>query len=355
MLKTKNPLYATFSQAGLFGVNVTPERGFLLADSARISVHVLSDGRGADTLNRYLLITSFLCLAGLFSTGTCLSADPSTQLSQAQKLATQGQLKAAKDILNRLISQHPRAPEAYNNLAAVEARQGNMDAAQALLEKALSTSPNHSLSYQNLNKINQSIALQAYKKSLALKAPKQTVQLTSANKFIQLSDSPKTQIKVVEKPVEVIKEVVREVEVERIVKVAADCPIAETTAEATKACSEPVDTQYPNPVDTVLGWAKAWSNKDVVNYINSYTRDYSHRKDKSHVDWVTLRRQRLSAPKFIRVNLKQLYAKRLSNKSASVQFLQHYQSDTINDSINKVLILVIEEGQWKIQQELSLL
>ena len=306
-------------------------------------------------MNRYLLISSLLCLAGLFSTSICLSADTATQLSQAQQLATQGQYQAAKNILNRLISQYPRAPEAYNNLATVEAKQGNMDAAQALLEKALRTSPSHSLSYQNLNKLNQSIALQAYNKSLALKAPRQAVQLTPAKQFAALNTSAQTQIKVVEKPVEVIREVVREVEVERIVKVPADCPVVEAAVAATQACTEPADTQYSNPVDTVRNWAKAWSNKDIVAYINSYTRNYSHGKDKSHVDWVTLRRQRLGAPKFIRVNLKQLQTKRLSNKVVSVQFLQHYQSDTINDSISKVLILVIEEGQWKIQQELSLL
>ena len=295
-------------------------------------------------MNRYLFISSLFFLANLFSAGAALSAESSseTQLSQAQQLVTEGKLVAARGILNRLISQYPSAPEPYNNLAALEAQQGNIEAAQSLLEKALRTSPGHQLSYQNLNTLNQSIALQAYKKSLALKSPRQSLQLNTSKR---LSLATKTKIKVVEKPVEVIKEVVRE----RIVEVPADCPIS-----TEKNCVVEPETNYPDPTNTVRNWAKAWSDKDAVNYVNHYTRDYSHAPGKSHVDWVTLRRQRLAKPKFIRVNVQQLRTQRLSNTTASVQFLQKYQSDTINDSIQKMLILVIEDGEWKIQQELVL-
>ena len=313
---------------------------------------LLPDGRGATTLNRYLFISGLLGLVSVFFTSASLSA-PSpteaaseTQLKQAQKLVSDGNFAAAKGILNRLINQYPRAPEPYNNLAALEALQGNQEAAQSLLEKALRTSPGHLLSYQNLNTLNQNIALQAYKKSLALNTPRQPLQLNTAT---QISSPEKPTIKFVEKPVEVIKEVVREVD--RIVEVPAECPITQAEKASAEKQTAPNDS---DPSDVVRSWAKAWSEKDTVRYINHYTRNYSHADNKSHVDWVTLRRQRLAKPKFIRVNVQQLRTQRLSDSSASVQFLQSYQSDTINDSIRKMLILVIEDGQWKIQQELVL-
>lgn len=302
-------------------------------------------------MNKYIFISSFIGFISLFSYGAQLSAEtPSNeQLSQAQQLATEGQFSAARSILNRLISQHPAAPEPYNNLAALEAQQGNIEAAQSLLEKALRTNPSYQLSFQNLTALNQRIALQAYNKSLALKPPQSSLSLNTTDQFSSTAASP---IKIVEKPVEVIKEVVKEVvrEVERIVEVPADCPIISPASN--KDCD--TETTYPDPTDTVQEWAKAWSAKDIAKYISLYTRNYSHAPNKSHVDWVTLRRQRLATPKYIRVSAQNIRVNRLANEAASVDFLQNYQSDTINDSIRKILLLVIEDGQWKIQQELVL-
>lgn len=298
-------------------------------------------------------------------------------LQQAQRLIKQGQTEQARAALKQIIRNNPQSAEAYNNLAVLEAQQGNLDGAQSLLEKAIRTSPAHALSHDNLNKLKQQQALASYQKSLDLKTTQSSLQLRAASRVITPAGQPKVIEKVVERIVEKPVEVIREVEVERIVEkpvevirevekivekpievikevpVLQECPTPNIVTPKASKCAR--DTaSYPSPRTAVLNWATAWSNKDINDYIDSYTSNYSHKADKSHTDWVTLRRQRLSAPKYIKVDLSQINVQRLSNTSALVDFFQRYESNTIKDTIRKALVLVIEDGRWKIDKELIL-
>ncbi len=359
----------------------------------------------------FLLLALTLATHGWCATASSAAANTGSSdkqlFARALNLAEQGNTGEAKTLLKQLIRQHPAQPEAYNNLAVLEAASGHPQAARKLLEKALNTSANHALSYHNLNQLNQFLALKSYKKSLALQdsasAPHlnlathltPSVQTVIVEKPVEvvrevervvekpvevireverIVEKPVEVIReverVVEKPVEVIREVevivekpvevIREVEVivekpvevirevERVVEVPRQCPTA-------PLCPAPdTDTGYPDPAPLVSTWAEAWSAQDLSAYTDLYTRNYSQSPDKSHADWVALRRQRLRKPRFIHITPSQLRIERLSPTSALAQFSQHYQSNTINDTVNKALLLVIEDGQWKIRREMVL-
>lgn len=272
------------------------------------------------------------------------------QLQKASTLAQQGQTAQAKALLNQLIQNSPSQPEPYNNLAVLEAQQGETEAAQALLQKALRTQKSCATSYDNLNKINQHLALRSYQKSLALKASEELPSLALANRFQRGAAEVKVVERVVERVVEKPVEVIREVE--RIVEVPQACPESQPPPVIDTRTAEP--QSYPLPKNFVTRWAQAWSAQNVRAYIDFYTQNFSHGPNKTHTDWVNLRRQRLSAPSFIRVKAEQVTLKRLGPQSAIAQFIQDYRSNTINDSINKALVLVVENQQWKIAEELSL-
>jgi len=167
---------------------------------------------------------------------------------------------------------------------------------------------------------------------------------------------------VIEKPieVEVIKEVVIEKpveievikEIEKIVEVAAECPI---TSNNSLSCPENTNLPENSATFMIKSWAKDWSNQNVDAYIDHYVKNYSHKDDKSHDDWVELRKVRLKKPTFINIELKDIQVDNVDNNLAIVMLTQHYRSNTINDEIKKLLVLVNEGGKWKIQRERALL
>ncbi len=70
----------------------------------------------------------------------------------------------------------------------------------------------------------------------------------------------------------------------------------------------------------------------------------------SRSEWEAQRRLRLSRPAFVTVTLDQLSAA-VEGEMASVGFVQTYESDTFGDEVTKSLILIREEGAWKILEE----
>lgn len=319
-----------------------------------------------------------------------MASNTSKALAKANTLLDKGDLDTARKVLNKLIIEQPDTTEAYNNLAAIEAKLGNKVAAKALLEQALSTSQSHKLAYDNIQKLNQSIALDSYKKTLNLNQNNPKIALSTAQKAITLTPStPKIIEKTVEKivyvdkpvekivekivyvdkPVEKIVEKIIEkpVEVEKIVYVNKPAKI-DSSSNTVVATVEPISalTSAQNTVISTqndqgirledaktlaLNWAKAWQAKDLDSYINSYVKGFSNVNSGRHSDWVKHRTSRIQGPKFISVKLNDIRLKRLSPNSATVTFLQTYKSDRLNDTVRKQLKVQIENGQWKIAQE----
>ena len=107
-------------------------------------------------------------------------------------------------------------------------------------------------------------------------------------------------------------------------------------------------------VEAIDQWAKAWSNKNIRNYLSSYSKDFSVPGNRSRKNWESLRKDRLSRPKFIRVTLEYQRFVQVEEDLVDVFFRQTYSSNTYRDVTDKVLRMTKvlrmrkEDSDWKI-------
>jgi ketosteroid isomerase-like protein len=98
-------------------------------------------------------------------------------------------------------------------------------------------------------------------------------------------------------------------------------------------------------------WATAWSSKDSDAYLACYADDFSPAGGKARDEWEVWRRERLAAPRFIKVEIADVDVTMLGEDHAQAAFWQTYQSDSINDRIRKTLLLKKAGTRWLIAQE----
>lgn len=110
-------------------------------------------------------------------------------------------------------------------------------------------------------------------------------------------------------------------------------------AEADKALSEQLQ-----------GWAAAWQRKAIDDYLRYYAPDFQPAGKLAHADWLAQRRQRLSRPGTLRIEIDKLQI-RQSGDTASARFQQTYRSDAQTLVDSKTLELVRRDGQWLILRE----
>lgn len=352
---------------------------------------------------RSLLLIIASSVALVFTVANATAPDYQSRLQSANAAIKANKFQEARQILQELIAQNPQQPEAYNNLAVLEAKSGNDARALELLQRAMQSHAGFATSYQNLTRLNQARALASYKQNLNLSAGERRIDLTLSDTASTVNAKPqvvekvvektvyrdkvvekivekpvekivyrdKVVEKIVEKPVEkivyrdkVVEKIVEkpvEKVVEKIVTNTPTCPKAPTcpalpigtapTSTASAKSSAPSANARAEITALVNQWARAWQERDVATYIASYTAQFSNVASGRHRDWVAHRRERIMAPQFIRVNLNAIDVQPLSADAALVNFSQHYQSDQMSDTVKKQLVVIRENQRWKISQE----
>lgn len=124
-------------------------------------------------------------------------------------------------------------------------------------------------------------------------------------------------------------------------------------APAPKAPIKPVVDPLDGVTTAVFDWARAWSAQDVERYLSAYAPEFTPSGGMSRTAWVKQRRQRVSAPSRIRVEVIEPKAESIGTNMARVRFKQVYESNTYSDSSNKVLDLKKVAGRWLIVRETS--
>ncbi len=244
-----------------------------------------------------------------------------------------------------LTSKYPNLPEPYNNLAVLYADAGEYDKAKKALETAIKTHPSYATAHENLGDIYARMASEAYDKALQLDNGNSRAQ----SKLSMIKDLFGTGNKVVAKadPAKTTK--------------TGTMPIrpADKKAEPTKAvetAKAPVDTSADDQrsvTDAVGNWAKAWSSQDVDKYLASYADSFKTPKGESRKAWEQQRRERISAPKSISVELANQDVTILDSNSAKVTFKQSYKGAGKAIRTDKTLLLKKENGSWLIEQEVA--
>ncbi|MFQ5524796.1 MAG: TIGR02266 family protein [Thermoanaerobaculia bacterium] len=112
----------------------------------------------------------------------------------------------------------------------------------------------------------------------------------------------------------------------------------------------PVGSAYAGIRQALSDWSSAWSNQDVDGYLAAYSREFEP-PGTTRAAWQTLRRDRITEPRFIRVSIARLDIQRVQDNLVTASFSQSYRSDRFSDTVGKELQMVWEDGGWKIWRE----
>jgi tetratricopeptide (TPR) repeat protein len=296
--------------------------------------------------------------AAMSAINSFLAAHPASlegKLTKSLVLNNMGKLKEAEALLKNTIARYPSSPEVYNNLAVLYAGQEDYALAIETLLKAFSTHPTYAQVHQNLRELYATLASQAYNRALDLNETSSTPQLvmlrrTSGNNAPALNYQPSA-IVANDGLVETAKPATQ------ITTAAPKEPVvAKVTETKIKAPIQSLHTLQliDEAEDHIYRWAIAWSEKDVSQYLNTYTPDFRPLNGLSNSAWQTLRNQRLKKAVFIKVTVKNISTTIVNSNSAVVTFRQAYESDTFNDISEKQMLLTRLNKAWRIQEERSL-
>lgn len=237
-----------------------------------------------------------------------------------------------------LTRDYPQLPEPYNNLAVLYAQKGEYEKARDALEAALATHPSYATAHENLGDIYAALASAAYNRALALDEGN-TVVRRKLRLMEQIDSLPEDMGPGTPPPA----------------APPAREPAPPATAEPAPKPVPPVFSEADRRavLAAVDAWARAWSAQDVDAYLATYADDFVPDGGMSRSAWAELRRQRLTAPSFIRVQVLDPEVEPLGPDRVRVRFRQVYESDTYSDRVTKVLELRRDATGWRIVREVS--
>jgi Flp pilus assembly protein TadD len=280
---------------------------------------------------------------------TYLAANPKDAQAMFMKgiiLAESGKREEAIKAFNDLTEKYPNLPEPYNNLAVLHADAGQYDKAKKALETAIKTHPSYATAHENLGDIYARMASEAYDKALQLDGGNTRAQ----SKLSLIKDLFGTGNKTT-------------------VAVKNDAKSGKTAATDTKPIrpadkkTQPVKAAEPmanavaddeqNINDAVNNWAKAWSDKNLDAYFASYADSFKPAKGDSRKTWEQTRRDRISKPASISVEISNPKVTLEDADNAKMSFKQIYTANGKPIRTNKTLQLKKVNGAWLIDQEIA--
>lgn len=129
---------------------------------------------------------------------------------------------------------------------------------------------------------------------------------------------------------------------------------AQVSAAAERPAKQPVasgDAAEQGQVrQAVQAWARAWSQKNMKAYLNSYDTTFDPPGGLSRKAWEKDRADRIVYKSKISVNLTNIQIK-VNGNQATVTFLQRYQADQLSVSGRKTLRMIKRGKDWRIAQE----
>lgn len=281
--------------------------------------------------------------AALERINTYLAANPKDAQAMFMKgiiLAESGKRDDAIKAFTDLTEKYPNLPEPYNNLAVLYADAGQYDKAKKALETAIKTHPSYATAHENLGDIYARMASEAYDKALQLDSGNARAQ----SKLSMIKDLFGTESKTTlaaksdSKPTKADTKPIRP---------------ADKKAEPPKP-AEPVVNEEQNITDAVNNWVSAWSAKDVDKYLASYADSFKPAKGESRKAWEATRRDRVSKPASINVELANQKVTLEGADSAKVTFKQSYRAGGKPIRTDKTLMMKKTNGVWLIDQEIAL-
>jgi tetratricopeptide (TPR) repeat protein len=310
-----------------------------------------------------------------------LSTKPKDAVARFIKGIAQSELGRTNDAIQTfqsLTEDYPELPEPYNNLAVLYSSKGQFEKARVALELAIQTHPTYATAHENLGDIYAKLASQAYDKALQLDRANNTAA-TKLNLVRDLfSTNPKANTAPRIAPASAVAAAIPAVP-RPAPAPATPAPTASANVAAAKTAptlptqvvqATPPAPSSPPPAPSspsaatgsdaradvlaaVNRWAKAWSARNADGYLSSYAKTFAPDKGQSRAAWAAARRERVTAPSKISVEVVDPAVQIVSSNEARVTFRQNYASDTLSTRSRKTLVMVKEDGEWKIVRERS--
>ncbi len=101
----------------------------------------------------------------------------------------------------------------------------------------------------------------------------------------------------------------------------------------------------------VAAWADAWAGQRVDDYLAFYAPDFRPPDGLDRSAWEAQRRLRLTRPRSIEVEVRDLVVRIDGPERAEARFAQSYRSDIFSDRVTKVLEMGRRGGVWQILAE----
>lgn len=343
--------------------------------AALLSVSGIALGQSADLQDINRLLKAGQAQQALDKVNVYLTTKPKDAVGRFIRGLAQSELGKTNDAImtfQSLTEDYPELPEPYNNLAVLYSSKGQFEKARVALELAIQTHPSYSTAHENLGDIYAKLASQAYDKALQLDKANPGVA-TKLNLVRDLfSTNPKSNTapraaavaaatpappapapaapKTTPAPAPAPAPATAAVVAAPVVTAPAALPKAPVTAPAPTPA--PVVNSASNEVTTAVnGWAKAWASKNTDSYLAAYSKAFKPEDGSSRAAWAETRRERITAPKRITVELLGTSVEMVSPSEAKVTFRQAYSSDSLQTRSRKTLTLVKEGSRWLITRE----
>jgi tetratricopeptide (TPR) repeat protein len=291
------------------------------------------------------------------------------------------QLRFLKGVIQRISGKHadaistftkltedfPELPEPYNNLAVLYAGQSQFEKARSALEMAIRTNPSYATAHENLGDVYARLASQAYGSALQIEGANTVVPpklalikelfksnlKTPSGASLPAAPSPSvaltpaTPVKPAASLIPVAPPLVTQAAV-----AAATPPVAVPTVAAPAAQPKPIviDKSSKEVELAVLSWAKAWTTKDMGEYLGAYSKEFLPPGNQSRTVWEQERKKRILGKATIAVKLENLSVSVSGNK-ATVKFRQDYKANALAVSSRKTLMMVKQGNEWLIVKE----
>lgn len=262
----------------------------------------------------------------------------------------QGKTAEAIKIFTDLTEDYPDLPEPYNNLAVLYAGQGQYEKARQALEMAIRTHPSYATAHENLGDIYAKMASEAYDRALKLDSSNTATKTKLA--MIQELFAGGSHGKETAKAKAAVPN-----------KADAAAPVivaADDRAEPPKSAPPSQPANPPSEQDeskqarqAIMAWAAAWSSRNVADYLSFYADDFKTPSGETRAAWESARKDRLTSPKYIHVDIRILNVKFVDGNHISVKLRQSYKSNQLTTTGNKSLLMVKSGAKWLIQEELS--
>ena len=323
-----------------------------------------------------------------------LNSKPKDAVGRFIRGLAQAELGKTNDAIvtfQALTEDFPELPEPYNNLAVLYSSKGQYEKARVALELAIQTHPSYSTAHENLGDIYAKLASQAYDKALQLdkgngtvstklnlvrdlfstnpkantapRAPTAVAGMTSAPVAAVASNTPALP----RPPAPAAAAAPTPAAAPAVASVAAVKPVAPAASPSPNAAPAPAVAAKPAAPDVsgealrngvnaevlaaVNKWAKDWAGKNPDGYLASYSKSFKPEDGSSRATWSGLRRERITTPKRIKVEVLGATVEMTSATEAKVTFRQAYDSDALQTRSRKTLTMVKEGGTWLITRE----